>query len=73
MFKIGDVVYCIDKRSLLNLNIPYNVIDLVQDDWLKLKGFTGIGYHSKIFISEREYQRNKRLEKITKIKNAIHK
>lgn len=78
MFKNGDVIYCIEDDYMKNecgilKDTPYivnnnkhSVVTIV-----KLLGKDNDFYYSGYFISEQEYQRNKRLEKILKIKCAI--
>lgn len=76
MFKPGDIVYCVKNDKMkyskgLDINVPYIVTE--QDTrWVTLDGIKYVSYNCDCFISEKEYQRGKRLEKILKLKECLN-
>lgn len=85
MFKVGDIVYCIDiiKHTntrevgyiypILYLDKPYMIHKIVNNFIVLLdKDVQGIQFFNYRFISEKEYQKSKRFEKLNKIKECIN-
>lgn len=69
MFEVGDVVYCTNNKYS---DVPYTIENITSNGWYFKFEELGVLFYYKRFISEKEYQVSKRLEKINKIKNGIY-
>lgn len=85
MFKVGDVVYCIDEYKI-NINVvnglklfkdrPYTITRLLsvgtnKQGALNIDGMKNYYFESNKFISEQKYLMSKRFDKILKLKECL--
>lgn len=87
MFKVGEIVYCVDNKRheyekeivskdiyvhpMLFLNTPYTIIKVVVGGITLYEIGGDILFYNDRFIIEKEYKISKRLEKINKIKDCL--